>query len=236
MIRAIFSFSTLAGTDGRFEVDALATVGDNVPAILLTYKCSSSAEGPSTVLHVGQLTGYAPWSEAPLALMLRALFFWRTQWYWNIPAELLEGTVRRLDVSVKLLGEDENSCVELAALSLTQSHEVEGQYAMAQSLPDNMHGDLLHLRHWTSFPLSVAFSALAKSQSQLTYVDLQRWPDALKPAQLTDEIGRRFVLRDQVPAYALRAFDARRPNLRLLNASDSAALIPAAAWQNFLTA
>src|SRR5471030_939157 len=139
MIRATFSFSTLAGTDGRFEVEALAASRDSAPAIQLTYKSSTSAEGPSTVFHVGQLAGYAQWSEAPLALVLRALFFWRTQWYWNISAELLEGTVRRMDVSIKLLEANDKSGEELAALSLTQSPEVEGQYLLAQSPDDGKH-------------------------------------------------------------------------------------------------
>ncbi len=236
MIRAIFSFSTLAGTDGRVEIDARASADDAGPSVQLTYKNAKSPDGALGVVHVGELTGYSPWSEAPLALVLRALFFWRTKWYWNIPAELLEGTVRRLDVSVKLLSEDDNSGAELAALSLTQSHVVEGQYAMAQSFPDDTHGDLLHLRHWTSFPLSVAFSALATSQSQLTHVDLQNWPEPLELEPLTNQQGHRYVLREHVPEYALRAFDARRPALRLLRASDCAALIPAAVWQEFLTA
>lgn len=235
MIRATFCYSMLTGSDGRFDVDAQAATVDNAPAVLLTYKSSTSASEQLTVFHVGQLTGYTQWSEAPLALVLRALFFLRTQWYWHIPTELLEGTIRGMDVAVKLVDARGDSGAELATLSLAQLPGAEGQYSLAQSPGEGFHGEL-NLRPWTSFPLGVAFNALAQSQSQLTYVDLQKWPEPLSLEPLTNQQGHRYVLREHVPKYALQAFDAYGSTLRLLRAGDCAALIPAAAWQAFLAA
>ena len=67
-----------------------------------------------------------------------------------------------MDVSVKLLEANGNSGEELAALSLAQLQGAEGQYSMAQS-PDEHEQRELNLRHWTSFPLSVAFTVGAHS-------------------------------------------------------------------------
>lgn len=235
MIRATFTFTNDTGGTGRFEIDARASADVTGPSVRLTYKNANSPDGVLEVVHVGALAGYSPWSEAPLALVLRALFFLRTSWYRQVPTELMEGRVQKMKLSVEFLDGNDRACAPLAALHLSQLPGEYGKYALVQSVPDDVCSTMV-LNHWCSFPLATAMKMVELSQPQLTYVELKDYPDALTLSEFIDQAGCRYVMRESVPDYALRAFDARRPLLRLHRDGDRAAPIPATEWQAFLAA
>jgi hypothetical protein len=203
----------------------------------LTYKVKVAEDAPSDVIHVAQLEGYSAWSEAPLALLLRALHLLRLQGLSSIPASLLENPVRDLSLSVTHLTRNGLSGPEIAALTLKKIG-YEAGYTLTQALPNRSRFPM-QIDAGSAVPLGAALKALA--QVQLEAVDLHAFPKAVRASALTDESGRRSFLREQLPYYAVAAFDAYRDAYAAHFGNSAASqrnesLTLASDWDNFLAA
>ena len=203
----------------------------------LTFKAKQSEDVPFSEVCGGQLPGYSVWSEAPRALLLRCLHLLRVQWFPSIPAPILEHTVRELSVSVLHMTRNGHTGPELVALKLKKVG-IEDGYTLTQTLPNRAQFPM-DIDADSAVPLGAALKALA--QVQLEAVDLQSYPVAVRVPELTDDSGQRHVLRDQLPYYAVAAFDAysalQASSHRNIEASlRSESLVAADAWANFLAA
>jgi hypothetical protein len=142
-----------------------------------------------------------------------------------------------MSVSVIHLTRNGQTGPELAALTLKKLGYEDG-YTLVQTLP-NRSLFPMSIDANNASPLGAALKTLA--QVQLEAVDLHTFPTAVQVTELTDDSGRRHVLRDQLPYYAVAAFDAYRDAF-VSNHEDSAAdlrcesTIPADVWANFLAA
>lgn len=236
MFRATFEFSTYHGVCG-LGIDAVANGDDHASSVALTFRVKKSAAAPFKEVHVGHLAGYSTWSEAPLALLLRALHLLRVQGFSSISRSLLEHPVRDLSLSVLHLTRNGLSGPELAELTLKKVGYEDG-YTLTQSLP-NRSLFPMHIAADSAVPLGAALKAVA--QVQLESIDLHTLPTAVQVTALTDDNRRRHVLREQIPYFALAAFDAYSDAFAS-NPEDSAAslrsesLVPADVWANFLAA
>ena len=236
MFRATFTFSTNQGVCG-LGIDAVGNDEDQPPSVELTFNVKESEDTPFREVHVGQLVGYSAWSEAPLALLLRSLHLLWAQCFSSIPGVLLESPVRDLSLSVIHLTRNGLGGRELAAFTL-QKVGYEDNYTLVQALP-NRSLFPMQIDADSAVPLGAALKAVG--QVQVEAIDLNIVPRSVKTSALTDDSGRRHVLRDQLPYYAVAAFDAYRDAF-VSNHEDSAAdlrcesTIPADVWANFLAA
>jgi hypothetical protein len=236
MFRATFTFSKNRGICG-LEIDAVGCGDDQAPSVELTYKVKLAEDAPFDVMHVGRLVGYSAWSEAPLALLLRALHLLRLQGLSSIPASLLENPVRDLTLSVLHLTRDGQAGPGLGALTLKKVGYDDG-YTLTQSLP-NRSLFPMHIAAESAVPLGAALKAVA--QVQVEGVDLHNHPVAVQVPAFTDDNRRRHVLREQIPYFALAAFDAystaHTTSLKnVVSPIGSESLVPADDWTNFLAA
>lgn len=234
MFRATFAFSTSHGVSG-LQIDALAC--DDSTAVDLIFRVRNSKDAPYRDINAGRFVGYTPWSEPPLALLLRSLHWLRVEWFSSIPAVLMSHPIRDLNLSVQHLTKNGLSGTTLASLTLAKVGYEEG-YRLQQSLPN---GSLFNMEidAWSAIPLGAALKAVA--QVQLESIDLHTAPVAVQVSALTATDGRRHVLREHIPYFALPAFDAYRkefsscPNPSAGNPYDEL-LIPVHEWTNFLVA
>jgi hypothetical protein len=219
------------------EIDAVGNDDGEPPSVELTFRVKQSEDGPWGEICGGLLPGYTLWSEAPLALLLRSLHMLRVQWFRSIPAVLLEHPVRDLSVSVIHLTRNGLSGPEIASFTLKKVG-YEQDYSLVQTLPNRALFPM-SIDADSASPLGAALKSV--SQVQLEAVDLHTFPEPAPVSVLTDEAGRRHLLREQLPHFALTAFDAYNAAFAS-NHEDSAAslrsesLVPADEWACFLAA
>lgn len=213
------------------EIDAVGNDDGEPMGLELTYKVKVAEDAPFSEICGGQLRGYSVWSEAPLALLLRSLHMLRVQWFRSIPTPLLEQLIRDMSVSVIHLTRNGLSGSELAAFTL-EKVGYEQDYSLVQTLPNRALFPM-SIDADSASPLGAALKSV--SQVQLEAVDLHTFPTAFQVTELTDDSGRRHVLRNQLPYYAVAAFDAYRDAFAS-NHEDSESLVPVDEWANFLAA
>jgi hypothetical protein len=234
MFRATFAFSTSYGVSG-LQIDALAC--DDCTGVDLIFRVMNSKDAPYRDINVGRLMGYTPWSEPPLALLLRSLHLLRVEWFSSIPAVLMSHPIRDLNLSVQHLTKNGLSGTMLASFALAKVGYEEG-YRLRQSLPNKSLFNV-EIDAWSSIPLGAALKAVA--QVQLESIDLHTAPTPVKVSALTASDGQRHVLREHIPYFALAAFEAYRKEFHpcrntSANSRYDELLIPAHEWTNFLAA
>lgn len=234
MFRAnfLFSFSADRSTTFQLQVDALSIPSklSTPPQMGLTFLLVPPNATPRP-LHTGILENYHPWSETPLALLLRALHLLRVSWFSAIPQELISRPVLDVHLSVYHLTSDGLTGSQLASLSLKKIG-LHDEYSLAQQLPNRAMFPM-HIDEWSAVPLGAAIKAVA--QAQVESVDLHTLPVALTQEFLSDASGERKILRDQLPHYATAAFDAysvkKAPQIPLTHS-----LVSAQQWNDFVLA
>lgn len=182
-------------------------------------------------LHTGILENYHPWSETPLALLLRALHLLRVSWFSAIPHELIARPVLDVHLSVIHLTSDGMTGSQLASLSLKKVG-LEEDYSFRQQLP-NRAMFKMQVDEWSAVPLGAAIKAVA--QAQVEPVDLHTTPAALTPEVLSGASGEQKILRDQLPYYVDAAFDAYRAR-NAVHGRPTDSLVPAQHWSDFVSA
>lgn len=230
MLKATFSFAMQHGVCG-LEIDAVAKSDRQAPSVELTFRVKESEDATFKDVHVGRLVGYTVWSEAPLALLLRSLHWWRVEWFSSIPQLLLAGPVRDMGLSVLHLMRNGLTGPELAALSLTKTGYDNG-YRLTQSLPNRARFPM-EIDAGSAVPLGAALKAVA--QAQLEDIDLHRLPEAPTLTVLTDANGAGQIVRELIPYYACSTFDAYRAGSTPAGRGDEV-LVPARDWRDFLAA
>lgn len=227
MFRATFAFSNHA--DMRIlEIDVLANIDDPKSSIDLRYKVQRKCDESFELIQVGRLDGYSAWSEPPLALLLRSLHLLRVTWFSAIPPVLISRPVLNMSLSVVHLNQRNVTGVELASLSL-EKVGIDDGYVLIQQLPNRARFPM-HIDAWSAIPLGAAAKAVAQALTEP--VDLHAIPVPNPMAAVIDVHGQRHVLREQLPHFAVPAFNAYKPNSTDLPQS----LVPAAAWADFLAA
>ncbi len=240
MFRAnfLFSFSAERSNALQLEVDAVPVrTTEGLPQQMkLTFAIGGTGM-VTTALHVGFLQDYHPWSESPLSLLLRAVHLLRAEWSSSIPEELISRPVLDLDLFVAHLTSEGATGSQLASLSLKKiGHD--DRYTLTQTLPNRALFPM-SIDAESAAPLGVALKTLV--QVQVEAVDLHNHPVAVKVPAFIDESGRRNLLREQLPYYAVTAFDAYSAAFAS-NYGDNAArlrsesLVQADEWANFLAA
>lgn len=236
MFRATFAFSMQNHVCG-LEIDAVGNSDNQARSVELTFRVKESEDAPFKAIHVGRLAGYSAWSEAPLALLLRSIHLLRVQGGSSIPKVLLKHQVRDLAVTVIHLTRNGLNGTELAAFTLKKVG-YEDNYTLVQSLP-NRSLFPMSIDADSAVPLGAALKAVA--QVQLESVDLHALPMPVQVTALTDDNRRRHVLREQIPYFALAAFDVFSTAFASSREGSAADLrcestIPADVWANFLAA
>lgn len=234
MFRATFAFLTSYGVSG-LQIDALAC--EDRAGVDLIFRVKDSEDAPYRDINTGRLVGCTPWSEPPLALLLRALHWLRVEWFSSIPAVLTSHPIRDLNLSVQHLTKNGLSGTMLASFALAKVG-YEEEYRLRQSLPNKSLFNV-EIDVWSAIPLGAALKAVA--QVQLESIDLHTAPTAVKVSVLTASDGRRHVLREHIPHFALPAFEAYRKEFHpsrntSANSRYDELLIPAHEWTNFLAA
>jgi len=229
MFRATFNISTQSGVR-RFEIDALPC-REAPSAVCFSFKVAGTEGGELKVVHDGRVERYVTWSEAPLAMLLRALHLLRVEWYSSVPSELTAGRVMDLDLAVLHLTQDGLTSTELASLSLKKVG-YEDEYLLEQSSPNRARFPML-IDAWSSIPLGAAVKAVA--QVQVEAINLHKLPVYAAPARFIDGDGAEKYLREQLPYYAVEAFDIYRKNISF-DGDVPTSLVPARDWANFLAA
>ena len=227
MFHATLSFSTQHGFCG-LQVDAINSGTAPNPAVEMTFRVKDYGSASFREVRVGRLVGYTAWSEAPLALLFRCLHWLRVEGFSSIPPSLFSHPVRDLSLTVSHLTRDGLKGPALASLALEKVGYGD-DYTLTQSLPNRARFPM-KIDTWSAVPLGAALKAVA--QVQLENVDLHTVPVAVQVPALTDDNGRRHVLREDIPHFAVPAFEAYKPNSTDLPQS----LVPAAAWADFLAA
>ena len=234
MFRAnfLFSFSAERSAACQFQVDALSVPaeGGTPQQMELTFLIGPVGAAP-TPLHVGILKNYHPWSETPLALLLRALHLFRVEWFSAVPRELITRPVLDVDLSVVHLTSDKLAGSPLASLSLKKIG-FDDKYSLLQQLPNRAMFPM-QLDERSAVPLGAAIKAV--SQVQVESVDLLIFPAALTPEILSGAGGDRKILRDQLPYYAIAAFDAYRAR-KAQQGHMTDSFVPAQHWSDFVSA
>lgn len=196
-----------------------------------SFRVAATEAGEPEVVHEGRVERYLTWSEAPLAMLLRALHLLRVEWYSSVPAELTTGRVMELDLVVLHLTQDGLTGTELASLSLKKVG-YEDEYLLEQTLPNRSRFPMF-IDAWSSIPLGAAVKAVA--QVQVEAINLHKLPICAAPARFLDGDGGGKYLREQLPYYAVAAFDIYRKSISI-DGDVSSPLVPASDWEKFLVA
>ncbi|WP_332853647.1 hypothetical protein [Duganella sp. S19_KUP01_CR8] len=230
MLRATFAFS-MHHHVCWLEIDALSRDDAEGPSLELAFKVKASERHQFELMHIGRVRGYSIWSEAPLALLLRALHLLRVEWFSSIPQVLVGRPVLDLSLSVVPLSQNPTNGSPLAVLSLKKVGLDDG-FCFVQSLPNRAMLSM-SIDHRSAVPLEVAVKVV--EAAQLETVDLRSIPRSVSQQLLTDRNGQTQILREQIPYYAVAPFDAFRAE-RSLRSNLTDALVPVEHWRTFLSA
>jgi hypothetical protein len=147
--------------------------------------------------------GYNAWSESPLALSLRALATFYTECHDSIPAELIEGEVTAMTISIDYAPVEKMATSNLMSVSLTMdatqgsvyliSHPGEGRsvWPIESPSPD-------------AHVMCIALKLLAFEQA--TGIDIHRYPAAPKAHIGPNVLQHRKSIEELIPEYAREAF------------------------------
>jgi len=176
----------------------------------------------------GLLDGYAPWSESPTALTLRAMHALYTDWHESIPAALTERQVASMQIVIAYSCGGAEDTV-LTSISLTQDPSTRESYQVLRSI-DAGAAWPLQIRPQSAVPLGVALKLLAFENS--AQMDFSVFPPAPQIVARTDEERRRVVSLPDVPDYAAAAFKAYLAGKGPTRHGDRN--VPFRRWQSFL--
>ncbi|MYN45991.1 hypothetical protein GTP23_13125 [Pseudoduganella sp. FT93W] len=228
----LFSFpEVLLQQSVRLEVEALA-VG-NAGRMRVTYRVGDKDNSLSPVC-VAWLEGYKPWSESPEALLLRAMHVLQVEQASKMPCALLKGSVQQIKLSVAGFDARGETGVELVSLDLIRRDQW-NRFVLRQYTP-TLSATRFDLDFFNGNALAAAFKAVRAIQP--VNIDMRTMPATQPVDVVIDTSGIRYVLREQIPSYALEAFDAfsRRFRLASCGSIKSKALVHARDWEQFVAA
>lgn len=134
MIKVTISYSVDSVQSYCFEIEmsVLQRPLMKEQGMQLQYQFRDSQRGQVRITGKGLLDGYAPWSESPTALALRALHTLYTDWSESIPAELTLGRTVSMQVDIAyVLG---TTATTLTSSSVTRALGTEESYYMQRSI------------------------------------------------------------------------------------------------------
>ena len=237
MFKAEFLFSFPAETGKhqlRFEVEAMASRGDGRMRLTFSYGAVGKA---MATMYTGWFENYTPWSESPDALLLRALWNMRNVWYFNLSGELHLDRIEAFELSVSGVDAGGETNVPLSKLTFALDpawRDRRDLFVLSHMTADGIR--TLDVRSLSAGPINAALAALLAIHTPA--VDFDEHPAALELDVVTDRSGVRYVLHEQIPAYAREAFDAFRNRFRLAScgAIKSSTLALARDWELFIAA
>jgi len=217
---------------GRFEIEFTTKNRRLLKPVWITFKAKDAIHTTLSTVGKARISEYPLWSEQPAALVLRALHLWRMTYFSSIPHALGNGVVRTMDVTIQHQHDDDDRGLELMALSFIRRSELDGICAVNQTAPGRAYWPM-SIDDFHAVPFAVALKVVA----QVRHADfnLHELPSPLSVCPHTDNEGNRYVLRDEIPYYALPALD--RFN-RQYHQDDSPVqaehIVPARRWDDFL--
>jgi hypothetical protein len=176
----------------------------------------------------GLLDGYAPWSESPAALALRAMHTLYTDWHESIPAALKEHQVASMQIVIAYAREGIENTI-LTSVSLTRDPSTRESYRVLRSV-DAGSAWPLQISSKSAVPLGIALKLLAFENS--APIAFSAFPPAPQVVAHTDEDRRRVVSMADLPDYAITAFRAYLAGKGAHGQGDSRASF--GRWQSFL--
>ena len=234
MIRATFTFTSDLVDFVQFEVDLKTKGHQSLKTVWLTYKAQSGQDTPLAIASTARIDAYPIWAEQPAALVQRALHLWRMTHFSSIPPVLAHGVVKWMGVAIRHHQSDNDSGLDLMALSFIRHPELDGKCAVNQTAPGRAYWPM-DVDNFDAVPFAVATSVL--EQVQHTQFNLHRLPSPLRLPTHTDNEGGGYVLREDIPYYALPALDRfNRQYPQNESPIEAEHIVSARRWNNFLMA
>jgi hypothetical protein len=233
MIRASFTFSSDLVESGRFEIDFATRNQRLLKTVWLTFKVQDVLDAQLAAVGTARISQYPIWSEQPAALVLRALHLWRMTYFSSIPQALANGVVRTMDVTIRHHHNDDDHGVVLMTLSFIRRPELDGLCAVNQTAPGWAYWPM-SIDDFHAVPFAVALKVIA--QVQHAQFNLHELPSPPSVCPHTDSEGKRYVLREEIPYYALPALDMLIRQYPQEESPVEAEHIAARCWNDFLMA
>lgn len=230
MITATITYSVDLLQFRRFEIEmsVLHSPLHGEQGMQLQFQFRDLEAGRVNIVCKSLFDGYAPWSESPTALTLRALHALYTDWHESIPAELRAKGVGSMQIVVAYTS-DGVEYTTLASVSLTQVPGTAESYQVLRSVDADAAWPL-QISSESAVPLGVALKLLAFENSGP--IDFNLFPSEPQVTARTDEDRSRVVSMTDLPDYAVPAFRAYLAGTGSYRQGDIRA--PFGRWQSFL--
>lgn len=230
MITATITYSVDLLQFRRFEIEmsVLHRPLHGEQGMQLQFQFRDLEAGRVNIVCKSLFDGYAPWSESPTALTLRALHALYTDWHESIPAELHANGVGSMQIVVAYAS-DGVEYTTLTSMSLTQVPGTAESYQVLRSVDADAAWPL-QISSESAVPLGVALKLLAFENS--APINFSAFPPAPQVIARTDEDRRGVVSMADLPDYATTAFQAylaAKGSYRPGNGN-----VSAGSWQSFL--
>jgi hypothetical protein len=230
MIRATITYSNKLVDFRRFEIEmsVLERPLFQEQGMQVQFQFRDTATSEVNIVCKGLLETYAPWSESPIALTLRALHTLYTDWHESIPAELRAHGVASMQIVVAYVSGGVEDTT-LNSVSLTQVPGTAESYQVLRSV-DAHAAWPLQISSESAVPLGIALKLLAFENS--APIDYSAFPPEPQVIAHTDEDRRRMVSMADLPDYATTAFQAHLAGNGPYSNGD--ARVSFGQWQSFL--
>jgi len=163
-----------------------------------------SPEGEVSIFCKGLFDTYAPWSESPVALTLRALHALYTDWHESIPAELRAYSVASMQIVVAYATSGDEDTT-LTSISLTRVPGTVESYQVLRSADADAAWPL-QISSESAVPLGIALKLLAFENSN--QIDFNAFPPPPQIVAHMDLDRRQVVSIADLPDYAITAVRA----------------------------
>lgn len=230
MIKATITYSTKLVVFRRFEIEmsVLERPLFQEQGMQVQFQFRDMATSEVNIVCKGLLETYAPWSESPVALTLRALHTLYTDWHQSIPAELRAHGVASMQIVVAYASEGIEDTT-LSSVSLTQVPGTVESYQVLRSVDADAAWPL-QISAESAVPLGIALKLLAFENS--APIDFGTFPPGPEVIAHTDDDRRRVVSMAELPDYATTAFQVYLAGKESHRIGD--ARVSSGQWQSFL--
>lgn len=204
------------------------------PGLTATFKLSNSESGKLETVCAGLLRQYPAWSESAVALTLRSVFAFYTQWYSSVPVELMKSSVATMQIVIAYSRTGAiDDFVPLTSVSLTREPGGLKTYNIARNADANAAWPI-EIPVSSAVPLGISLKMLAFENSAL--MDFEEYPLPLRLNPHIAADGRKVISWRDVPDYARDAFNIFRQGVAPLvgPADHSDEPIPFGDWLAFL--
>jgi hypothetical protein len=230
MIKAIITYSNKLVQFRRFEIEMSVLERPLLQehGMQVQFQFRDTATRAVNIVCKGLLEMYAPWSESPVALTLRALHTLFTEWHESVPTELRAEGVASMQIVVAYANSDVKD-IPLTSISLTKVPGTVGSYEVLRSVDSDASWPL-QISSESAVPLGIALKLLALENS--SPIDFSVFPPPPQVAAHADADRRRVVQMSELPDYAVPAFQAYVAGKGTYRNGDAA--VSFSRWQSFL--